>query len=563
MILQAIVDVAEIASRLGVTTAVISPGSRNAPLTLAFSRHPKINTYVVPDERSAAFIALGLAQQLNQVVAVICTSGSAVYNYAPAVAEAYYAGTSLLVLSADRPPEWIDQRDGQTINQRGIFGNHVLDSFQLPDAVTHPDQLRHVHRLTSDAINTSRGSGPVHINVPLREPFYPSKGLPDPSNGLKVIESLPTDARLSKSSNEALKTRLKEFRRIIIIPGQGKATAEQLQALSKFTTANEIPVISDVISNFSGLETSILHQDLSLGSVSQSVKERLKPDLVITCGKNLISKNLKLFLRECKPENHWHFGEAPVSADPLQSLTTTISSNLFDFLAQPDIKIDQSTDYIKLWKGLDELTEQTLEESSNDWWELSVVADILKSLPKDTILHLANSMPVRWANFINNRQDITYCANRGTSGIDGCLSTALGFALATSRPVYALLGDMAFMYDRNGLWHNYLPDNLRIIVLNNHGGGIFRLIKGPSDQPELDEFFETRQLLTCENSVRDYKIDYTFVQNRDQLLKALPSFHKSKGGCKLLEAETNSQENKTKFEELKQKLKRRLNDKLI
>lgn len=564
MILQAIIDVVELCSRKGISRAIISPGSRNAPLTLAFARHAKIKTYVIPDERSAGFVALGMSQKLHEPIAIICTSGSAVYNYAPAVAEAYYSNVPLIVLSADRPPEWIDQRDGQTIKQRGIFGEHVKGSFQLPDSIDHLDKLCHTHRIINEAINLANGinSGPVHINVPMREPFYPQGALPAPSSDLKVIDSIKGLNSPSDIDHKKLEKALLNHDRILIVAGQSSMDAETLTTVGKFSVNNGIPIITDVISNFSSIASAIVHQDLFLGAIDDAVKESLQPDLVLSFSKSVISKNLKSFLRKFKPKEHWHIGETEQVADTMQSLTGIVKQSMANFCESfSSTDLAKNNKYLSKWTDLDTNTNEYLNTlSSKELWELSIVSDLLKNLPRNSQLHLANSMPVRWANFINHRrEDIEVFANRGTSGIDGCLSTAVGCALSCSDPVIAILGDMSFLYDRNGLWHNYLPDNLRILVINNHGGGIFRLIEGPSQQPELEEFFETRQRLNVKNTINDYDIEYLKAESTDQYNDALTAFLKLEGRTKLLEVQVNSKINKVELEILKRGLTAHLN----
>ncbi len=565
MILQAIIDAVELCSRKEISRAIISPGSRNAPLTLAFARHAKIKTYVIPDERSAGFVALGMSQKLHEPIVIVCTSGSAVYNYAPAVAEAYYSNVPLIVMSADRPPEWVDQRDGQTIRQRGIFSDHVKGSFQLPDSIDHKDKLWHSHRTINEAINlaTGKSPGPVHINVPLREPFYPEGDLPTFSRDIRIIDHVKGSNSLSDNNLSDLKKALLSHNKILIIAGQSELNAKIIETIGNFSNHNEIPIITDVISNFSSVPNAIIHQDLFLGAIDDAAKEGLQPDLVISFGKSVISKNLKFFLRKCKPQEHWHIGEKELVPDTMQSLTKIIPLPITTFCESlGPVNRSKSENYLSAWITIDNKTGEYLSAStSGELWELSVVNDLLENLPNNSQLHLANSMPVRWANFINHRRvDIEVFANRGTSGIDGCLSTAVGCALACKDSVVAILGDMSFLYDRNGLWHNYLPHNLRILVINNHGGGIFRLIEGPSQQAELEEFFETRQRLNVKNTTRDYDIEYLTAESPDQYDDALITFLKLEERAKLLEVQVNSKINKVELEILKQGLISHLNE---
>jgi len=565
MILQAIVDTVEICARKGVKKVVISPGSRNAPITLAFARNPGIQSYVIPDERSAGFIALGIAQKSNEPVALVCTSGSAVYNYAPAVAEAFYSHTPLIVISADRPPEWIDQRDGQTIRQTGILDSHVLGSYSFPDSVNHPDQLWHAHRLVNDAVNlaTSTKPGPVHINVPLREPFYPRQNDSfNPSENIRIVQSELPKSVLSKEQKENLQKELSTSKNVLIVAGQGHWPQGFIDQLDNVSNEHHLPVVSDIISNCTSLPQSILNQDLFLAGENDKRDQALKPDLLITFGQSVISKNLKLFIRKNKPIFHWHIDPSDEVADTFQSLTKVLHQNPEDFFKEfQSLNFSHSPEYAGHWKRYDNVGTTVLTHHvDGDFWELQAVAKILTHLATGTQLHLANSMPVRWANLINHqRKDLTVYANRGTSGIDGCLSAAVGCALSCTEPVVVILGDMSFFYDRNGLWHNHLPDNLRVIVLNNHGGGIFRLIEGPSNQPELDEYFETHQKLTAENSCKDFNIEYSKTESRQQLEGVLSNFLDTTGQAKLLEIQTDSKTNKALFSKLKTDIKEQLN----
>ncbi|MDA0195976.1 MAG: 2-succinyl-5-enolpyruvyl-6-hydroxy-3-cyclohexene-1-carboxylic-acid synthase [Bacteroidetes bacterium] len=556
MIPQPIIDLAEICTQKGITDAVISPGSRNAPITIAFARHPGIKTYVIPDERSAGFIALGLSQYLNKPVVLICTSGSAVYNYSPAVAEAFYSHVPLIILSADRPPEWIDQKDGQTIHQKNIFGDHVKQSFEFPDTYEHPDIQWHCHRIVNEAINASihNQQGPIHINIPLREPFYPIPGQEiEYSKDIKLIEEYSSSPTLSEEAVKVLIGELKIFNRVMIFIGQKKAGMELPESI-----ANSYPVISDVISNFKNLNC-IRHHDLFLSNIRSETSESITPDLLITFGGATISKGLKTFIRTHRPD-HWHIQSEGPAADTFQSLTKIIRTSPTNFIENILLRGEGNPSYSNSWKNLDIETRKEIENTlSDEYWEMKAVGSLIHNLPESCHLHLGNSMPVRWANFLGNmKPNVQVFCNRGTSGIDGSLSTAVGYALECSDPVVVIIGDMSFFYDRNGLWHNHLPDNLRIVVLNNHGGGIFRMIDGPSQQPELDKYFETDQKLNGKKTAEEFDIEYFDANSNETLKKATPSFFNLKGKAKMLEIQTDSKTNKAFFDKLKAQIKNRL-----
>ena len=506
-----------------------------------------------------------MAQKLNQPVALICTSGSAVYNYAPAISEAFYSNTPLIILSADRPPEWIDQRDGQTIRQTGILESHVLGSYELPDQYSHDDVIWHAHRIMNDACNQMMGKskGPVHVNVPLREPFYPEGELPKPTGSLKSFDNDFGNSGLSQASMENVRRDLNSHNKILVVVGQSHGNSNDLEILNEFVHGNNLPVITDIISNHSSLDNAIRHHDLFLGAINKDGQKNLQPDLLITLGRSVISKNLKLYLRTYKPKAHWHITDDNLVPDTFQSLTQVFNLSSAEFLTSIlSLKINANEEYLKSWQALDTKTNLFIRSLDNlSLWELPVVNRLIKSLPENCQLHLANSMPVRWANFINStRSDLSIFANRGTSGIDGCLSTAVGCALATEEPVVALLGDMSFIYDRNGLWHNYLPSNLRIVVLNNQGGGIFKLIAGPSSQPELEEIFVTTQKLTAVNTVKDFDMDYVSASTMTELENGISFFLDATDRAKLLEVHTDSDINQQKFQQLKTELRNHLNE---
>ncbi|MEQ9297479.1 MAG: 2-succinyl-5-enolpyruvyl-6-hydroxy-3-cyclohexene-1-carboxylic-acid synthase [Cyclobacteriaceae bacterium] len=548
MLSQAIYDIPQLLHLLGIKDVIISPGSRSAPLTIAFARHPAFNKYVVPDERSAAFMALGMSQQTRKPTVLVCTSGSAAYNYAPAVAEAYYQQIPMLIITADRPPEWIDQWDGQTIRQQNIYGNHVLKSYQLPSTDPSKEAQWHLLRSINEAALLAEGTtqGPVHINVPLREPLYPT-GEISYSQDLKVWN----EQRPANQSFEIDLKELKQFSRIVIIPGQQSFDQGIADQLSKL--ARKLPVICDAQSNYSSLEGVVTHHDLFLAGKTDT---SLAPELVITFGKSIISKNLKLFLRGVQGLQHWHINEGDFNPDTLQSLTKVIKCESHGFLSQlSEISIDSS--YLENWTSLESKTDGYLSGcfGQKDFSEFEAISNVMDILPDHTDLHVANSMAIRYVNFLGLKNATQRLfVNRGTSGIDGSVSTTVGSAIAGRRKTVLLTGDLAFFYDRNGLWHNHPPEDLMIVLLNNHGGGIFGMIPGPRSQPELDEYFITRQDLGASNTAKDFGMDYQVVNERNNLAQALDEMINQKG-LRLLEVETSTSINQQVFDTVKSEIK--------
>ncbi|MFD1874985.1 2-succinyl-5-enolpyruvyl-6-hydroxy-3-cyclohexene-1-carboxylic-acid synthase [Hymenobacter bucti] len=576
--LQAVFNIAEICAQHGITDVILSPGSRSAPLTLAFARHPAYRgrLRVVPDERAAAFIGLGIAQATRRTVVLVCTSGTAGLNYAPAVAEAFFQQLPLLVLTADRPPEWIDQLDGQTIRQRDLYGAHAKGTFDFPADTSHADAKWHAERLINEAINLTQTfpAGPVQVNVPLREPFYPK---PDEEMGyeqaVKIIRDDHSNTILPPAEILDLRRQLRDAGRVLVVAGQMPENPTLTAALYEFAEARQVPVVADTIVNL-GDVPAVRRHDVFLASLSKEDKLALRPDLLITFGQSLISKALKLFLRDAAPAQHWHLQPAGEVADTFRSLTRIIRVQpavFFQQLANFDTK-DYNRDVNSnpigatastlTWQQADAAATQFLGSffatENQPFNEFAAMRQALAALPDGAALHLANSMAVRYANILGlpEGRQIDVFANRGTSGIDGCNSTAVGAALAQpARPVVLLTGDVAFFYDRNAFWHNYPTPNLRVVLFNNHGGGIFRLIDGPRQQPELDEFFETHQALTAENLCRDFQLRYLPVSSFEELAAALPVFFAAESGAAVLEIFTDSKTNAAFFEDYRKAVK--------
>lgn len=568
MVLPSIVQAAQICAQLGVKHAVLSPGSRSAPLSIAFVRHPQIKTYTLSDERSAAFVALGMARKSGTPVVLICTSGSASYNYAPAVAEAFFQQIPLLILTADRPPEWIDQLDGQTIRQREIYGRHIKSSFEFPVGQTAEDQW-YAGRIVSEAYNLSMAypSGPVHINIPIREPFYPAKGeklefdLPH-----KVVKQFSGTYNLSEEQVAELSAAWKKAKKTLIVCGQGVADPTLSAALEKLSREQNIPVVADIISNRHDLPKAIKHTDVFIGKKDEKTLEQLRPDLLITFGLSVMSKNLKLFLRKYRPTQHWHVQPAGSAADTFQALTQVVHTSPLAFIqhmlsASPSGATQQ--EFVSSWHSEEQKAREYIQHYFNRVQqpsEFSAVHEVMSTLPDQSQLHLANSMSVRYANLIglNDQQAaVEVFANRGTSGIDGSNSTAVGASLMSSQLTVLITGDLAFFYDRNAFWHNYKLPNLRIVLLNNHAGGIFRMIDGPASQPELEEYFETRQSLEAENTARDFGMQYQRLYlkseaDAQELKKLLPGFYEQSGAhAQILEIVTDARSNTEAYKQFK------------
>lgn len=570
MRLQPIYDIAEICARHGISQAIVCPGSRCAPLTLAFARHEKISCRTLSDERSAGFVALGIAQQTKTPAVLVSTSGSAAYNFSPAVAEAFFQQIPVLIFTADRPKEWIDQLDGQTIRQENLFGNHVKKSYTLPADYTHADAIWYIHRTVNEAIALAQEfpQGPVHINIPLREPLYPAAGEKISfTKNIRITQAAGGKIVLSEKELKPLLTELTGYQKVMLVAGQNDYHEGLLKAVEKFIKIHKVALLGDVISNFHSLSTNIPLAEIFLGQCSESVAQSLQPDLLITFGKSVISKNLKVFLRKNLSLHHWHIQPGGLSSDTFQALTRIIYAEpklFFESLSTPPhldkFELQKKDNYANLWKA--EMHRAQLASlaffSKSGFNELTGIREIINALPERCNLHLANSMAVRYANLIGLAEKgngVRVFSNRGTSGIDGCTSTAVGHALSSDVPNILITGDLAFFYDRNAFWHNYPIPNLHVVVVNNHGGVIFNLIDGPGDLPEANEFFITRQRLSARHLAHEFGFQFQEADNLKQLKSSFKDFFKFDGPTRILEITTDQASSKESFNQFKNHIK--------
>jgi 2-succinyl-5-enolpyruvyl-6-hydroxy-3-cyclohexene-1-carboxylate synthase len=563
-----ITQLVQICAEKGVREFVIAPGSRSAPLTIALARHPDIHCRVVYDERSAGYVALGLAQQLRRPVGLVCTSGTAAVNFGPAVVEAFYQEIPLLVLTADRPPEWIDQQDNQAIHQNGLYAPHVRASYTLPMDDGRADTAWHAARLTAEAIDLACGwiPAPVHINVPLREPLYPPRdGTPAVRTTGQTIQMAPAQPTLSEPAWDALVSRWRGFRRKLIVAGMHPFDSCLRQAIAEVGALPDVALFADVTANLHGLDASLPHADVASGTRNEATIEALQPDLVVSFGGQVTSKYLKQLLRARRPQELWHVRAAPVAPDTYQALTHAIPMAPAAFFAELARRTagqgaPSPAAYGATWRALDQQAASTLAQLLGEapFGEFRAVRQLLQALPADARLQIGNSMPIRYVNFAGLQPGHLpgpIHANRGTSGIDGTVSTAVGAALADARPTVLIVGDLGFFYDRNGLWQAQLPPNLRIVLLNNHGGGIFDIIDGPNQLPRLEQeaFFLTPQPLTARNTAEDFGLSYFHATTPDGLAAALPALFAAPGPA-LLEVETDMAINRAVFQAFKQRI---------
>lgn len=519
---------AEIFVKKGMEHIVISPGSRNAPVILSFASHPDIKPISIIDERSAAFFALGIAQQTKKTIAISCTSGSAALNYAPAIAEAFYQKVPLLVLTADRPEELIDQGDGQTIRQQNVYANYIKKSFELPENIDSEKDYENAVQIINEAIYLTQfpDYGPVHINLPFTEPIY--NQVKDHIFNLNEPVKEDVGNKLSEEKIESFAKKWNQSSKKLIIAGMMDYNPDLQNALMEITNDDTVVLLSETTSNLNG-GCSCNCIDKTVSTINEFEAEDFRPELLVTFGGHVISKMIKAFLRKNKATSHWHIDPANSKMDTYQCLSDGIQMTPLVFFNGiiPFINKGKSN-YKKAWKQRAQRSEQRHESflSGCDYSDLKVFETLLSSIPEGSDLHLGNSTPVRYAQLFKPQRKLKYYSNRGVSGIDGTVSTAAGAAFVNNKPTTIITGDLGFLYDSNALMNHHLKKNLRIIIINNAGGGIFRFIPGPDKTGELEEFFEAKHTWNAKYIAKNFDVPYYSCYDLDELKNTLPLFYK-------------------------------------
>ncbi|WP_456441610.1 2-succinyl-5-enolpyruvyl-6-hydroxy-3-cyclohexene-1-carboxylic-acid synthase [Psychroserpens sp.] len=558
--------VVELCKLKNIKHIVISPGSRNAPLTIGFTNDNDFTCYSIVDERCAAFFALGIAQQTKETVAMVCTSGSALLNYYPAIAEAFYSDIQLVILSADRPKHLINVGDGQAINQKNVFENHILYSAnlkldlkdenngsqkeELPIFKSLENKLERILGLqqgiqsfNETEINTALNlaklkKGPVHINIPFDEPLYE---LTETLSVKPKVESL--DIYPLKIDEAELVDCVDEWyvaKRKMILVGVLEPNLVEKKLLEELADDDGILVFTETTSN--------LHHpkffpsiDKMIAPLSEEELKTLQPDILITFGGMIVSKKIKAFLREYKPKQHWHIDKKKAN-DTFFCLTKHIEVSPNQFFSEFLSRIPQvaKSSYFDSWSLVKKHRSKKHIEYLKEipFSDFKVFNQLLKAMPNKTILQLGNSSAIRYTQLFNLNPSLEVFCNRGTSGIDGSTSTAIGCAVASIKQTIFVTGDLSFFYDSNALWNNYIPNNFRIIVINNQGGGIFRILPGHKNTDNFDNYFETTHHLTAKHLSDMYHFEYSKVSNETELSESLKGFFDISETPKLLEVFT-------------------------
>ena len=457
----------------GVRHAVVCPGSRNAPITHNLNECPDITCYPITDERSAGFYALGMSQALKQPVVVCVTSGTALLNLAPAVAEAYYQHIPLVVISADRPPQWIDQLEGQTLPQPDALGRFVRKAVNLLEI---QDQESHwyCNRLVNDALIIK--NAPVHINVPITEPLFDFS-----------VPSLPVE------------------RKIEFVPAN--ISAATLSHVTRMFLQAKRPML------ISGQPLNPL-MDEAVSLVGDD--ERYVPDFVLYIGGSIVSKRLRRFLRKAKET--WVVNAEGEVTDTFMNLSHVV-------VGDPEAVADhirfmlvmEPHPFIKLWDELLARIRQQVEAYEPVYSQMSAVK-YFEANVGEAVMHYANSSAIRLANIF--AQHPVWC-NRGVNGIEGSLSTAAGFSVVTNDRVFCVIGDLSFFYDQNALWNQNLRHNLRILLLNNGCGGIFNMLPGLEQSPARDQIIAAQHNTSAEGICRENNIVYLRAEGPHDLHQAI------------------------------------------
>jgi len=536
------------AKHFGVKHVIICPGSRNAPLTISFNRSGLFNCCSIPDERAAGFYALGLALSTGKPVILICTSGSASINFAPALVEAFYLKVPVIAITADRPLSWTDQGNGQTIRQEHLYDNFIRNQFSLISDPETTDDMWYNRRKLSEVFNTAltENPGPVHINVPMAEPLYKTNTyaeleIPRFHTRIPTIHSLPERAM------EELAATLSQTKKAMILVGQMLPAKELNDLLNHFSERENVVILTETTSNVHGHRIISTIDRLVMPVKDEALMTDMMPDILLTMGGAVVSKKIKALLRRFQPAAHWHIHPHDKGLDTYQGLTLEIPMEPAAFLAALSGKMTgtPSEGYASLWQNHAEVCAKAHESYIGQiaYSDFQVYDIVLNELKSHIHLHMANSSPVRYVQLFGSHPDMIYHANRGTSGIDGCTSTAAGWALGDpEQDTVILTGDLAFVYDSNALWNNQLPQNLKIIVVNNQGGGIFRIVDGADKVDELEKYFEAHHDADIQKIGAAFGIPCFQCDSAETLTSALPKFFRQ-NGCAILEVKTPQKRN--------------------
>ncbi|MDZ8140504.1 MAG: 2-succinyl-5-enolpyruvyl-6-hydroxy-3-cyclohexene-1-carboxylic-acid synthase [Nostoc sp. DedQUE04] len=557
----------ETLKRLGLTCAIICPGSRSTPLAIAFAQQaPEIEAISILDERSAAFFALGQAKATGRAVVLVCTSGTAGANFYSAVIEASYSRVPLLILTTDRPPELRDCHSGQTVDQLRLYGNYPNWQTELALPCADLGMLAYLRQTVIHSWERAQTptKGPVHLNIPFRDPLAP---VPDGTDLSYLRSQLESEDFFAGIANPCpipyapfpIPKEWKECDRGIIIAGvaQPQQPEEYCRAIAHLSQTLKWPVLAEGLSpvrNYAELNPYLISTyDLILRN--QQLAKQLAPEMVIQVGEMPTSKELRNWIDATQPRR-WVIDPSDQNLDPLHGRTTHLRISV-EGIKVEERNLSLSSDYVQEWCNAEAKVRLVVDQTMGKIDEIieSKAAWLISQiLPPETPLFIANSMPVRDVEYFwkPNNLGVRSYFNRGANGIDGTLSTALGIAHRQQSSVM-LTGDLALLHDTNGfLIRNKFVGHLTIVLINNNGGGIFEMLPIAKFEPPFEEFFGTPQDIDFAQLCATYNVQHELITSWEQLQQRFNLLPNT--GIRVLELQTNRkkdakwrQENLCKF----------------
>ena len=538
-------SITDLCFKKNIKNIVISPGSRNAPLTLGFNLNPYFKTYSIVDERAAAFFALGIAQQIKFPVILVCTSGSALLNYYPAISEAYYSNIPLVILSADRPEKLLNIGDGQTINQKNVFNKNIGYSENLNQNDNYFLNLFGLRDNNQEKINKALNfsiekQSPVHINIPFSEPLY------EITNSLSVdsINKIPRLNNQNVKKVSSFRNKWQNSIKKIILIGVSSPDLLSEKSIDLLAGDSSLLVLTENTSNV--YHPSFCNKiDQLIAPLTNNELKEFRPEILITIGGMIISKKIKAILRDNKPNEHWHIGihEANDTFFCLTKHFKTSPNNIISKLYENFN--DNGSDFYNKWDlVISKRKEKHKEYLSNlIYCDFKVFDYVLNSIPSKSMLQVSNSSAIRYTQLFDLDSSINVFCNRGTSGIDGSTSTAVGAASVFKGNTVFITGDLSFFYDSNALWNNFIPSSFRVILINNKGGGIFKILTKDNNTELFKKFFETKHDLYAKDLCNMYGFEYFISNDEDTLKNVLNDFYNESEKPKLLEVITDNDYN--------------------
>ena len=538
-------SITDLCFKKNIKNIVISPGSRNAPLTLGFNLNPYFKTYSIVDERAAAFFALGIAQQIKFPVILVCTSGSALLNYYPAISEAYYSNIPLVILSADRPEKLLNIGDGQTINQKNVFNKNIGYSENLNQNDNYFLNLFGLRDNNQEKINKALNfsiekQSPVHINIPFSEPLY------EITNSLSVdsINKIPRLNNQNVKKVSSFRNKWQNSIKKIILIGVSSPDLLSKKSIDLLAGDSSLLVLTENTSNV--YHPSFCNKiDQLIAPLTNNQLKEFRPEILITIGGMIISKKIKAILRDNKPNEHWHIGTHDAN-DTFFCLTKHFKTSPNNIISKLYENFnDNGSDFYNKWDlVISKRKEKHKEYLSNlIYCDFKVFDYVLNSIPSKSMLQVSNSSAIRYTQLFDLDSSINVFCNRGTSGIDGSTSTAVGAASVFKGNTVFITGDLSFFYDSNALWNNFIPSSFRVILINNKGGGIFKILTKDNNTELFKKFFETKHDLYAKDLCNMYGFEYFISNDEDTLKNVLNDFYNESEKPRLLEVITDNDYN--------------------